>query len=152
RAEPPLELVVQAHEPKPHLVGGSCSAQRIVLVRDRNTEHRHHRIADELLDGPSMPFDRRTHLVEVPKHQLAHHLGIDTLAHRRRPRHVTEQHARQLAPLKLRKRLRAQQHRRYRTEPGPGSLARTEGKYAPDQAYAVHSRPDSARPAARTPP
>ena len=38
---------------------GRCphGPQRVVLVQDGNAEHRHHRVADELLDRPPVTFD-----------------------------------------------------------------------------------------------
>ena len=38
-------------QPRPH------RALRVVLVRHRRTEHRHHRVADELLDGPAVALE-----------------------------------------------------------------------------------------------
>jgi len=35
-------------------------------VEDRDAEYGHDRVADELLDGPAMPFERRAGIVEVP--------------------------------------------------------------------------------------
>src|SRR5262249_37055588 len=53
---------------------------------------------DELLDRPPMALQRRTHLVEVAVQQRLHRLGVCPLTERRRPRHVAEQHRRQLPP------------------------------------------------------
>ncbi len=51
-----------------HLRGGSDSAERVVLVRDRNPEDGHHRVADELLDGAAVALDDRAEILEVAAH------------------------------------------------------------------------------------
>ena len=45
-----LEFLVEDDEASAHLVGRAHRPERVVLVGDRDTEDRHHRIADELLD------------------------------------------------------------------------------------------------------
>src|SRR6266545_2598428 len=59
-----------------HLDGGADSAERIVLVQLGNAEDRHHRIADELLDGPAVALDRLADDLEVARDQAAIDLGI----------------------------------------------------------------------------
>ena len=49
-------------------------------------------IADELLDGAAVPFQRVRHRVEVPPHDAAQTLGIEGLAERRRLGDVGEDH------------------------------------------------------------
>ena len=47
----------------------------VVLGRGRRPPHGHHRVADELLDGPAVQLDQASARVEVPREQLAHLLG-----------------------------------------------------------------------------
>ena len=51
-----LELVVQSLEAISHVHGGSHCSEGVVLVHRRNAEHRHHCVADELLDHAPVPF------------------------------------------------------------------------------------------------
>ena len=48
-----LEVLVQCFEPGEHLERGPKCPPRIVLPDDRDPEHRHDGVADELLDGSS---------------------------------------------------------------------------------------------------
>ena len=57
RAEALLELGVQRRQALLHLPGGAHGSQRIVLVRERDPEDRHHRVSDELLHSPAMALD-----------------------------------------------------------------------------------------------
>ena len=52
------------------------SALSIVLLRDRRPPHRHHGIADELLDGAAVERDQPLATIEVAREKLAHLLGI----------------------------------------------------------------------------
>src|SRR6266536_882360 len=54
--------------------------QRVVLVDDRYPEHRHHCIAGELLDRPSVALDRLAGLLEPAAHLCAPTLRIARLA------------------------------------------------------------------------
>ena len=56
------------------------------------SEHGHHRVADVLLDRPSVALDRRAHRVEVPQHQKPQGFGVEALAERRRVDDVGEEH------------------------------------------------------------
>ena len=67
-------------------------SQRVVLGRDGNAEHRHHRVADELFHRPPVPFEHDPSRVVVPVHQRTQSLWIGAVADRRRPRQVAEQH------------------------------------------------------------
>jgi hypothetical protein len=73
-----------------HVGGGADRSEGIVLVHKRDPEHCHHRVADELLDGPSVAFARGLHLVEVARHHPAKCLGIESLAERRGAGDVAE--------------------------------------------------------------
>ena len=52
---------------------------------DRDAEHGHDRIADELLDGPPMPFDDLLHLPEIASQQRPQLLRVGRLAQPGRP-------------------------------------------------------------------
>ena len=73
-----------------HLRSGADRSQGVVLVQDRDSEHGHHRVADELLDRPFVALDDRLHLVEVAAHHPSQRLGVELLAERGRPRDVGE--------------------------------------------------------------
>ena len=53
------ELRVQPLQRGLHVGGGADRAERVVLVPHGQPEHRHDRVADELLDGPAVPLERR---------------------------------------------------------------------------------------------
>jgi len=84
------------------LGGRSHGAERVVLVHDGHSEHGHHRVADELLHGSPVTFDRRPCRLEVPRHDGPHRLGVELLAEARRARHVAEEHGHDLPLLALR--------------------------------------------------
>ena len=68
---------------------------------DGRAEHRHHRVADELLDRPSEALDLGAHSLVVALEQLADVLGVRDLRVRRVPDQVGEDHRDHL-PLALR--------------------------------------------------
>ena len=63
----------------------------VIAMRDRQTEHGHHRVADELLDGAAVALDDFASGGEVAAHQAAQLFRIERLAERGRPRHVGEE-------------------------------------------------------------
>jgi hypothetical protein len=93
------ELLVQAAQRVAHLVCRTDRPERVVLVQPRYPEHRHHRVADELLHGAVVPFDHPAHLVEVQRHHAAYRLRVEPFAHRGRADHVAEDHRDGLAYL-----------------------------------------------------
>ncbi len=72
-AHPPVgrEAIVQPREGGAHLVGGPDGAHRVVLVHVGDAEHRHHGVADELLDGAAVAGEDAVHLLEVARHHLS---------------------------------------------------------------------------------
>ena len=62
-------LDAELRERIPHLDCRSARAQRIVLVRDRHAEHRHHRVADGLLHRAAVRLDDSAHPLEVGRQQ-----------------------------------------------------------------------------------
>ena len=78
-AIPPLEVVVQPGERVPHLDRRAHGAQRIVLVKLGQAEDRHHRVADELRELPSVPLDDGPHPLEEGGHHLVQRLRVEPL-------------------------------------------------------------------------
>jgi hypothetical protein len=62
-----------------HLQGSPYGSLGVVLERRRRPPHRHHRVADELLDHPPVASDQLSGLLEVPGEQLADLLGVALL-------------------------------------------------------------------------
>ncbi len=81
-------------------------AQRVVLVHHRHPEHRHHRVADELLHLPpcrsTIAFIRSKYRASSARNAS----GIGRLPQRRRADHVAEQHRHRLALLSAARRRR----------------------------------------------
>ena len=71
------ELRVQLVDGTPNLDGRTNSAERVVFVNDRDPEHRHDRVADELLDSRSVTAEDLRDRLEVAKHQVTHLLWIE---------------------------------------------------------------------------
>ncbi len=74
------EIRVQLAERIPQLGCGANGTERVVLVRGRNAERRHRRVADELLDDPAVALDDRPNHVEVAGEDAAHDLGVELRA------------------------------------------------------------------------
>ncbi len=66
----------------------------VVLVGDRDAPHRHHRVADELLDRPAVATHDRARPREVGAQQLAHVLGVTALGQCGERDQVREEHRR----------------------------------------------------------
>ena len=116
--EPPRarELRVELLEGFAHLGGGADRAQRVVLVDLRDAEHRHHRVADELLDAAAVALDRHAHRLEVPGHDLQQRLGVQAVPEQRRVRRRRRTRpSRSCAP-------------RPRARTGPPTRSRTRGR------------------------
>ena len=64
---------------------------RVVLARHRRAPDRHHRVADELLDGAAVTLDDRACGLEVAPQELANVLGVAGLGEARVADHVDEQ-------------------------------------------------------------
>ena len=77
-----VQLRVQRIERQAHLARGANRAHRVVLVDLRHAEDGHDGVADVLLDGAPVVFDRRPHRLEVPLHDATDRLGVEGLAHR----------------------------------------------------------------------
>ena len=83
----------------PHLDRGAAGTQRVVLVRLRDAEDGHHRIADELLHRAAVRLDDRLHPLEVAGEQRSQRLRVGRLSELRRTGDVAEQHRDHLALL-----------------------------------------------------
>ena len=94
---------------------GADSSLRVVLVRDRCAEHRHDRIADELLDGAAVALELGAHLRVVRLQQPAHVLRVHALGARGEADEVAEEAGDDLALL-ARGRLRFERRRALRAE------------------------------------
>jgi len=94
-----LELLVQAGETSAQLVSSAHRPEGVVLVKGRHTEDGHDRIADELLDGASVPLHDRLRGLEVTTHDAPQALRVDPLAERGRARDVAEEDGYGLAHL-----------------------------------------------------
>ena len=92
-------LHAELREGVSHLHGCSTGPERVVLVYLRNAEHSHHRIADELLDHPTVRLDDALHALEVAGEQSAQRLRIGRLAKRGRTGHIAEEDGDRLALL-----------------------------------------------------
>ena len=121
------ELLAERRQPLADLGHRAHRPQRIVLVRDRDAEHRHRRVSDELLHRAAMALDDQPDLLEVATHRSSHRLGIEPLAERRRAGHVAEDDRHRLAYLP-RRGDRGERSPATATEPEPvGALLATGG-------------------------
>ena len=86
------ELLVERGDPGLDVERGARRAERVVLVRDRDPERGHDRVARVLLDRASVAHDRRRHGLEVALQDGAERFRVES----RRKRHglddVGEQH------------------------------------------------------------
>src|SRR5690606_4136638 len=95
----PLELVVQSIEARAHFGRSADGAQGVVLVERRNSEDRHYRVADELLDRAAVSLVYGAGFIEVPRHHSPHRLWVACVSEARRAGHVREDHCDCLAHL-----------------------------------------------------
>jgi hypothetical protein len=65
----------------------------------RNPEHRHHRIANELLHRSTVALNDRPQLLEIAAHHTVQRLRIKLLTQGRRARYVAEKRCDNLARL-----------------------------------------------------
>ena len=78
-----LQLVVERGQGALRFRRGLERPQRVVLVPERQPEHRDDRVADDLLDRAAMRLEHGAHDVEVAVQDLAQRLRIEPLAERR---------------------------------------------------------------------
>ena len=78
-AERLLELAAQPSEALAHLHGRTERAKRVVLVRDRGTEHGDDGVPEELADAAAMALADGVHLAVVANEEPLQRLGIESL-------------------------------------------------------------------------
>ena len=69
---------------------GADGALGVVFVRDRGPEKGHHRVADELFDGPAVAFELRAEALVIRGEQRLDVLGIELLGSRGEADEVAE--------------------------------------------------------------
>ena len=84
------KIDVHAIESLTHVERRSHRPKGIVFVYRRHAEHRHDRVADELLDRAAVSLDRCLHRIEVTPHHAPERLGIESFTERGRPDDVRE--------------------------------------------------------------
>ena len=87
-----VEVAAELDQRRAHLLGCAHRPQGVVLVQVRQPEDRHHRVADELLNGAAVPLHGRAHAGVVCRHHASEHLRVEPIAERRRPDQVAEEH------------------------------------------------------------
>jgi hypothetical protein len=90
RAVIALELFIELPKRHAHLCRRTHRPERIVLVQDRDAEHRHDGIADEFLHRALVPLDHLPHRVEIARHDPTQRLWIKPLPQRGRATHITK--------------------------------------------------------------
>jgi hypothetical protein len=98
-AEVTLQLGIERLDAIPYLGRRAHRAERVVLVRRRDAEHRDDRVADELLHRGAVALEDRGQLGEVALHQDAQRLGIELVCDRDRVVDVAEENGHDLARL-----------------------------------------------------
>ena len=81
-AEPLEEHLVHVDEALLHLERRADGPHRVVLVQTGESEHRHDRVADVLLDPAAVPLEHQPHLVEIEVQHLAEVLAVQAFAER----------------------------------------------------------------------
>jgi hypothetical protein len=99
RVDPDPRFETVRHDRRAHLYSGTHRPERIVLVRSRDPEHGHDRVADELLDRPAVPLEDDAKVLEVPAHPCSQRLGVGRLTERCRADEVAEEDGDDLAML-----------------------------------------------------
>ena len=75
----------------PHGHRGPDRSLRVVAVGDRRPEHRHHRVADELLDPAAEPLDLGPRSLVVDGQERPDVLGVELLGLRGEPHEIDEE-------------------------------------------------------------
>src|SRR4029078_8645312 len=70
------ELIAQRRALLAHLRCRPDGPQRVVLVRDRDSEDRHHGVADVILDRPTVALDHVAHAAKPALHRPHSRLGV----------------------------------------------------------------------------
>ncbi len=94
-----VQGLIELSQRPDHVEGGEHRPLRVVFVGLSHPEHRHHRVADELLDHPAARLDRRRPQGEVAVEHGADVLGVEPLRHLGEADQVGEEGGDQLALL-----------------------------------------------------
>jgi hypothetical protein len=97
---PTAPIVTAASDRVDQLEASPDGTLGVILGRDRRAPDRHHGIADELLDDPTVALDDIACQVEVARQELARLLGIAILGERGEADEIGEED-RDEAPLGL---------------------------------------------------
>ena len=116
--DPQLELVALLRHPVPDGERRADRALGVVLVRGRSAEERHHRVADELLDGAAEALELLAQVRVVRGEQAADVLGIELLGAGGEADEIGEEHRHDLALLAHRRRRSLERRAAGVAEPG----------------------------------
>ena len=130
-ADPRLETVLR--DRRLHLRRGANRTKRVVLVRDRDAEDGHDRVADELLHRAAVALEDDAQILEVAAHARPQRLGVGRLAERGRADEVAEEDRDDLALL-------ARRLRRGERRPARAAEPRVVGVLAPTARACRHAR------------
>ncbi len=134
--DPQLELVPLLRHPVADRERRAHRALGVVLVRGRSAEERHHRVADELLDGAAEALELPAQVRVVRGEQAADVLGIELLGAGGEADEIGEEHRHDLALL-ARGRGRSLQRRAARVAEPRGVRVLGRAARADDHALSV---------------
>jgi putative nucleotidyltransferase with HDIG domain len=87
---------VQLLDPLQRIERGANGSFGVIVVGQGRSEHRHHRVADELLHDAAEPLDAVAELLVVPAVQIPDVFGVGAICALRGADHVDEQHGHEL--------------------------------------------------------
>ena len=120
--------LVRRRETLLHLDHGAHGPKPVVLVRYRQAEDAHHRVADELLHPTAVALDSRAHLGEVALQDRSQHLGVVRLPDVVEPTRSQNTAVTVLRDSPRRPTVRATCRTRCRTSPRRGSRSRSSNR------------------------
>ena len=128
--DPEGETRVESLDPLEQGQRGADGPIRVVAMGDRDAEDRQHRVADVLLQGPSVLLEGLPRDLEERLEPSPHVLRVEPRRHLGRADQIGEDHRRDLS-LRLRQRARAQRRRPSRSERRPQPRSRSSGSWLP---------------------
>jgi len=90
RVDPDPRPQPDRRDGRPQLDRCAHGPERVVLVRLRDAEDRHHGVANELLHRAAVPLEDSPRILEIAAHRGPHGLGVESLPERGRARQVAE--------------------------------------------------------------